>query len=250
MLSNHASVPTIARKGWILAICLIPSLLGTSFVSHGDVTDAVSPQTAVLQGAWVLTEKGGENPNDLGINMIKILSENHFMFAFYHEATQSFFSAGGGTYTLQDGRYTETILFHTIDPGLIGRQVSFDCRLEGDKWYHTGNINGGELNEVFSKADEVDQALLAGSWHLSAFEDPSGKMVPIRKSGPMRLKVISGSHFQYAYFDVAKKMLIESWGGTYSFDGTEYQEKIVYHSKHPQSVGHTTRLFHSDSIQN
>lgn len=63
---------------------------------------------------------------------IKWLSGTRFQWAAINTETGQFFGAGGGTYTVQNGKNTERIEFFSRDSKRVGMQVSFDHELKND----------------------------------------------------------------------------------------------------------------------
>ena len=69
---------------------------------------------------------------------IKVLGGNHFAFGFQgYRGDPDFAYAGGGRYEYTDSEYTETIQYHSAS-GNVGHSLTFNCRVEGDRWYHYG----------------------------------------------------------------------------------------------------------------
>ncbi|MFN5931366.1 MAG: hypothetical protein ACK42F_07225, partial [Sphingobacteriales bacterium] len=63
-----------------------------------------------------------------------------------------FSGTGGGRYTFQDGKYTEHILFFSRDASRVGMSLTFNARVEGKDWYHSGKSSKGDpINEVWSR---------------------------------------------------------------------------------------------------
>ncbi|MBX2945491.1 MAG: hypothetical protein KF725_06635 [Cyclobacteriaceae bacterium] len=112
-----------------------------------------------LSGAWRFgarvddngvagERRGGISPRQT----IKILSGNHFQWAAFNYETKQFMGTGGGTYKLEDGKYTETISFFSRDNSRAGMSLTFDCRLEGTDWYHKGKgTTGNPVSEVWER---------------------------------------------------------------------------------------------------
>ena len=83
---------------------------------------------------------------------VKILTDTHFAFGQQVDDSDEV-TAGGGRYTLEGNTYTEIIEYHTSVP--VGIRIPFECRIEGDTWYHTGYIGSGQyqlkLEEVWRR---------------------------------------------------------------------------------------------------
>ncbi|MEL7341692.1 MAG: DUF4488 domain-containing protein, partial [Bacteroidota bacterium] len=209
--------------------CLCAFLL-LSFIPAEDEKDAP------IRGAWMLVEKDQTSADDLQIQMVKILSDGHFMFAFYNAETQQFFSAGGGTYTLADGKYTETIDFHTIDPNLAGRSLSFEVAFEGDKLMQTGDINGTALNEVYQRIDDGTGSELIGTWMQESVIDEKGKEKRFSKKNK-KLKILSATRFQWVEYNAKSGKFVAAGGGEYALENDGYVETLHFFSPDSTVVG-------------
>lgn len=83
---------------------------------------------------------------------IKILSAKRFQWAAINTETGEFFGTGGGNYTFENGKYTEHIEFFSRDSSRVGMSLSFDGRVEGRNWYHSGKSSKGDpISEVWSR---------------------------------------------------------------------------------------------------
>jgi hypothetical protein len=115
--------------------------------------------TSTLAALWQIT--GRENKEGKMTEMpksarktIKLLTDNRFQWAAINTQTGEFSGTGGGTYTLKDGKYTETIEFFSRDSSRVGASLSFDAAIDGKKWHHTGKSSKGDrVSEVWEKQD-------------------------------------------------------------------------------------------------
>jgi hypothetical protein len=83
---------------------------------------------------------------------IKMLSSTRFQWAAINTETGEFFGTGGGRYSFEKGKYTEMIEFFSRDSSRVGMSLSFDGRLAGKDWYHSGKSSRGDpINEVWSR---------------------------------------------------------------------------------------------------
>ncbi len=73
----------------------------------------------------------------------KILTGTRFQWAAINAETKEFFGTGGGTYTFANGKYTENIEFFSRDDSRVGATLSFDGKVEGDLWHHSGLSSAG-----------------------------------------------------------------------------------------------------------
>ncbi|MCY7352656.1 MAG: membrane or secreted protein [Cytophagaceae bacterium] len=118
--------------------------------------DEPSAQTP-LAGLWRITGREGQD-GQMGTmqrgarKTIKLLTGTRFQWAAINPQTKQFSGCGGGTYTMKDGKYTETIDFFSRDNTRVGRSLSFDYSLSGDVWDHRGmSSTGGKVHEAWSR---------------------------------------------------------------------------------------------------
>lgn len=83
----------------------------------------------------------------------KILNSTHFAWGRETEDGESVL-AGGGRYEYHPERnlYVEHIQYHS-DPALSGETLRFEARVEGDTWYHIGEVGDYKLREVWKRVD-------------------------------------------------------------------------------------------------
>lgn len=113
-----------------------------------------------LSGAWLITGRmnnGQMNKMTPGARRtMKILSGKRFQWIAYNVETKEFGGTGGGTYTTENGKYTENILFFSRDNNRVGTSLQFDFSLEDGHWLHKGLSSKGEpIDEVWTKREEV-----------------------------------------------------------------------------------------------
>lgn len=113
-----------------------------------------------VEGAWQLESfimDGEEYPLGAYVQ-VKVLTGSHFAWQGVPQAGDtegSFMNLryGGGTYRVTETDYTES-LDYFMDPNLVGTEVTFSCRVEGDQWYHDGEI------------PRIDDGQETGSWKV------------------------------------------------------------------------------------
>jgi hypothetical protein len=113
-----------------------------------------------LAGAWLITGR----VNDGQLNKItpgarrtmKILSGTRFQWIAYNTETKEFFGTGGGTYTTENGKYTENIEFFSRDNSRVGASLQFDFSIQDGDWHHKGlSSKGDPINEVWTKREKI-----------------------------------------------------------------------------------------------
>jgi hypothetical protein len=113
-----------------------------------------------LAGAWLITGRmvdGKLNKITPGARRtMKILSGTRFQWIAYNIETKEFFGTGGGTYTTENGKYTENIEFFSRDNSRVGASLQFDFSLDQGDWHHKGlSSKGDPIDEVWTKREKT-----------------------------------------------------------------------------------------------
>lgn len=113
-----------------------------------------------LAGAWLITGRmrdGEMSKMTPGARRtMKILSGTRFQWIAYNVETKEFSGTGGGTYTTENGKYTENIVFFSRDNSRVGASLSFDFSLEDGHWRHKGLSSRGQtIDEVWTKREKT-----------------------------------------------------------------------------------------------
>jgi hypothetical protein len=110
-----------------------------------------------LSGNWRISARAGQDGQMIEMKRtarktLKICSETRFQWFAINPETKEFFGTGGGTYEFKDGKYTETLEFFSRDNSRVGASLTFDAKVEGDKWHHSGKSSKGDpVNEIWGK---------------------------------------------------------------------------------------------------
>lgn len=110
-----------------------------------------------LDGMWLFATRGPDTGQerrgeDSARKTLKILLNGHFHWVAYNTETFKFSGTGGGTYTSEDGRYTETIDFFSRDDSRVGARLEFNYDLKGKDWHQKGNNSRGEpMYEIWAR---------------------------------------------------------------------------------------------------
>ena len=116
----------------------------------------------LLTGAWLIT---GRKRNGDAITYskpsvrrtMKILSGTHFQWISYNTETKEFFGTGGGTYTTEEGVYTENIEFFSRDNNRVKDSLKFNYEVLEGNWHHSGKSSKGDpIYEIWSKRSAID----------------------------------------------------------------------------------------------
>ncbi|WP_025762684.1 hypothetical protein [Dyadobacter tibetensis] len=112
-----------------------------------------------MAGTWHITERvQGDSGNLVKIHQsgtrktLKILSGTRFQWIAIDPAVKGFYGTGGGTYRIENGKYTEKIEFFSRDNNRVGASLQFDWGLENGRWDHQGKSSKGDaIHEVWEK---------------------------------------------------------------------------------------------------
>jgi hypothetical protein len=134
-------------------------ILKTGTVTQ-EFTRVDAGQPGALSGAWLITGRMVDDRIQRRTpgarKTMKILSGTRFQWIAYNDETKEFFGTGGGTYTTQDGRYTETIEFFSRDNSRVGARLEFDFSLVEGDWRHSGKSSKGDpIDEIWSKREKI-----------------------------------------------------------------------------------------------
>lgn len=120
----------------------------------------ISDDTNDLSGNWVITGRqrdGKLNRSTPGARRtIKILGGDRFQWVAFNSETGDFSGTGGGTYTAEDGKYTEHIEFFSRDDSRVGASLDFDYKVKDGEWHHSGKSSKGDpIYEIWSPYAEA-----------------------------------------------------------------------------------------------
>ncbi len=117
-----------------------------------------------LMGAWIITgsftgDKVVKRANPFyPRRTMKVLSGKYFQWIAYNVATKTFMNAGGGTYTTENGKYTEKVEFFTKTSESVGKILVFDYSFVNGDWRHKGQKStGGSMDECWSKRETLEK---------------------------------------------------------------------------------------------
>lgn len=112
-----------------------------------------------LTSAWLMAGRKQEGEvarrnTNVPRKTMKILTGNRFQWIAYNTETGEFFGTGGGTYEAKDGKYVEKLEFFSRDNSRVGKELSFDFKVEDAEWHHIGFSSAGEpMYEVWAKRE-------------------------------------------------------------------------------------------------
>ncbi len=132
----------------------------TSKDGKSQTWEKVSGNKNDLSGNWVITgrQRNGEMNRMTPGNRrtIKILGGDRFQWVAFNSATKEFSGTGGGTYSAENGKYSENIEFFSRDDSRVGANLSFDYEVKDGEWHHSGKSSKGDpIYEIWSPYAEA-----------------------------------------------------------------------------------------------
>ena len=131
----------------LLAICI-----GAGYKAGGKKNSIV--------GTWlpVSEDFGGQNLLKPDTVTIKMNSNSHFMWIAYDKTSMKTTGSGSGSYTVNGDTYVEHVDFAWREGGsdqakVIGTEITFKIKIDGDTLTQTGQILGRDFKEVFKRVD-------------------------------------------------------------------------------------------------
>lgn len=186
-----------------------------------------------LEGAWKLVNQNGKPVTDQ--EFIKIYQDNYFSFGVKNVSDNHFIGAGGGPYSYQDGKYSETLDFFTLNPSQVGTTTTFKLDLIQDKLVISGKTNEGMLEETWEKISDSKDPL-TGNWVITG-RKREGEISRSTPGARRTVKILSGGRFQWIAFNSETKEFSGTGGGTYTAVDGKYVENITFFSRDDTRVG-------------
>ncbi|HQG62345.1 MAG TPA: hypothetical protein PK719_01705 [Bacteroidales bacterium] len=89
-------------------------------------------------------------PQDM--EYIKMITDTHFLWVHYSKLTKKINSSAGGSYTLNNDTYTESIDFGLGMDSYLGSKPAYNIKIEGDLLFLTGNlVEGYKIEEIWER---------------------------------------------------------------------------------------------------
>ncbi len=83
---------------------------------------------------------------------IKMITDTHFLWIHYSKLTKKINSSAGGSYTLINDMYTESIDFGLGMDSYLGSKPTYNIKIEGDLLFLTGNlVEGYKIEEIWER---------------------------------------------------------------------------------------------------
>ena len=177
-----------------------------------------------LTGAW-MHQNGNEEH-------LLLFVDGYNTHTVYSKTGKKFIEARGGSYQANGGKLNIRYEFDTRDKERTGQSLVSEFSIKNDQLMI--DANGKKLS--YKRIDD-GSAPLTGVWQItSRMQDD--KLVPIHRNGTRKtIKILSGTHFQWAAIDPGTKQFSGTGGGTYEFANGKYTEHIEFFSRDSSRVG-------------
>lgn len=154
-LDFHSSNGQLAGNKYTLPLKVLEdSLRLTNEYGSEEIWHRIDRGNGELAGCWQITQRQQQNEMhtlpDGDRKTLKILSGNRFEWAAFNTATGAFSGCGGGTYTFENGKYTEHIDFFSRDSSRVGMSLTFNDSVQDSLWHHRGkSTKGAPVYEIW-----------------------------------------------------------------------------------------------------
>jgi hypothetical protein len=142
------------KRSWLRVLILILFLAGPAGTAVAQLP------TNDLEGTWRMVSQELVYPDSVVDQSdqwgpgYKILNSTHFAWG-RETGDGDEVLAGGGWYEYypESNTYIEHIEYHS-DTDLAGAHIEFTARVEGDTWYHIGDLGEYKLREVWTRVKQ------------------------------------------------------------------------------------------------
>ena len=201
-------------------LAIITAVLLLSFTDKKEIMDSAN-----LYGAWETNiDIEGKNAR-----AVKIITPKYSVTSVYTKT--EYLAASGVTWELKSGKLMETFEFNTTDPELVGITISVNIVEKGDVL--ETEFEGQKL--TWKRIDD-GKSDLAGAWRITGRER-NGEISQMQLGPRKTFKILSGTRFQWAAYNVETKQFSGSGGGTYTLKDGKYTEQIEVFSRDNSRVG-------------
>ncbi|HET8827995.1 MAG TPA: hypothetical protein VFM79_01580 [Pelobium sp.] len=181
-----------------------------------------------LIGAW---ERDHTSETGVKLKSVIIFSDGYHALSTYEAITGKFISTSGGSWELKGNTLKQTIEFHTDEPELVGKKISFEVNITDSTFKFVDH------RMQFERIDNGTPGKLQGAW-LMAGRVTDGKEQLRNTDTPRKtMKIMSGKRFQWIAYHTETKEFMGTGGGTYTTIDKKYTENIEFFSKDNTRVG-------------
>jgi len=126
-----------------------------------DIWRLISEPSGDLNGVWRISGRMRDGKIEemplRARRTLKVLTGGRFQWIAMNIETGEFSGTGGGTYTFENGTYTEAIEFFSRDNTRVGARLEFEGSMKDGAWHHRGlSSQGDPIYEVWSKLKSTE----------------------------------------------------------------------------------------------
>jgi hypothetical protein len=149
---------TLVRLNSVRVFAALAALSVTTSAGRADEPKPAAKENQLI-GTWKLVSAkwGGTERKIEGLTIIKHVTPTQFMWARY-DADGVVKHAMGGIYTLKGDEYVETTEYGTTSgdfTAMKGKAHKFKAKVDGNNWYHTGQLSGGfTIDEIWERVEK------------------------------------------------------------------------------------------------
>ncbi len=182
--------------------------------SASEATSEPSFDASAIQGTWEMTHYMPEDTNTVipveDFSQFKFYTKDRFFFVGYNKDSIELY--GGGTYTITQDSFTETLEFMSWDPGNGPNQFTFSHKLDGDRLSQSGLMESssedGEDFKLEERYKKVEGSIAATSDHPYAglwkmVENQNGDLEELTTvpDSIISMKLVTNDHFLIAFWN-------------------------------------------------
>lgn len=182
-----------------------------------------------VEGSWKLVHQNGNDVDDREV--VQIFQDGYFAIGAKMLDGDKFHSAHGGEFTISGEKYTQIQDFNTENPELVGKEINYTIKIEGDSLTISDPINTFIWEKISDKEDELTR-----NWVITGRER-NGEMSSMTPGDRRTVKILSGGRFQWIAFNSATTEFSGTGGGTYTAEDGKYTENIEFFSRDDSRVG-------------
>lgn len=222
----------------MLRIFLVLAMFG--LLSFSNTFNPVGP--GHFYGAWEMKKDN--------LTTLKIFTPKYFIYSTYDQGGKKFVEAGGGTWSITAKGITEKYEFQTANPNWIGKNIvyTFDGSHENQPLGLWVEKDDEKTLETWRKVDDGNSPLF-GAWRITQRER-NGQMGAMKQGPRKTMKVLSGTRFQWAAFNVETKQFSGTGGGTFTTENGKYIERIEFFSRDNSRVGASLEFDYQVDVKN
>lgn len=128
-------------------------------IAFGQESNMAKGTCYNIEGAWDFVSSKIIYPDSTVVvdtsqrKSLKLVTPTHWMFISKSPETGELTGGGGGKHTTTGNTHTVEREYHSNPGALEADPTPYDCRIEGDTWYHSGQIGEIRIEEVWQRVE-------------------------------------------------------------------------------------------------